>query len=46
MDGADLYFGDTWAPDPGCYLSDDEIGLDDKKQQELKDSGQWYDMPD
>jgi Fe-coproporphyrin III synthase len=43
---ADLYFGDTWAPDPGCYLTDEEIGLDEKKQQELKDCDQWFDMPE
>jgi len=24
---ADLATGDPWAPDPGCYLTDDEIGL-------------------
>ena len=32
---ADLRFGDPWAPDPGCYLTDDEIGLDEDKQAEL-----------
>ena len=42
---ADLHFGDTWAPDPGCYLTDEEIGLDDDKIAELKGCGQWYDMP-
>jgi Fe-coproporphyrin III synthase len=24
---ADLHFGDPWAPDPACYLTDREIGL-------------------
>ncbi len=24
---ADLVHGDPWAPDPGCYLTDDEVGL-------------------
>ncbi len=24
---ADLHFDDTWAPEPGCYLTDEEIGL-------------------
>ncbi|MCK4998843.1 MAG: radical SAM protein [Anaerohalosphaera sp.] len=42
---ADLHFGDTWAPDPGCYLTDEEIGLDDAKIAELKDCGEWYEMP-
>ncbi|AQT67739.1 Antilisterial bacteriocin subtilosin biosynthesis protein AlbA [Anaerohalosphaera lusitana] len=43
---ADLYFGDTWAPDPACYLTDKEIGLDDAAIQELKRSGELYDMPE
>jgi radical SAM protein with 4Fe4S-binding SPASM domain len=42
---ADLHFGDTWAPDPGCYLTDEEIGLDEEKQAELKRSGEVYEMP-
>ncbi len=29
---ADLHFGDPWAPDPACYLTDEEIGLNGKKQ--------------
>ncbi len=24
---ADLHFGDPWAPEPACYLTDEEIGL-------------------
>ncbi|MCP4455551.1 MAG: radical SAM protein [Planctomycetes bacterium] len=43
---ADLHFGDTWAPDPGCYLTDEEIGLDEQKIAELKDCGEWFDMPE
>ena len=43
---ADLHFGDTWAPDPGCYLTDEEIGLDAQKQAELKETGEWFDMPE
>ncbi|MHC4330206.1 MAG: hypothetical protein ACYSWW_18985, partial [Planctomycetota bacterium] len=43
---ADLYFGDPWAPDPGCYLSDAEIGLDEQKQAELESSGEVFKMPD
>ena len=42
---ADLYFNDPWAPDPACYLSDDEIGLDEKKYMELEKSGEVFDMP-
>jgi len=43
---ADLFFGDTWAPDPGCYLSDEEIGLDADKQAELEKCGELFDMPE
>ena len=43
---ADLFFGDTWAPDPGCYLSDDEIGLDAAKKAELEACGELFDMPE
>ena len=34
---ADLHLGDPWAPDPACYLTDTEIGLDAEKQEELID---------
>jgi radical SAM protein with 4Fe4S-binding SPASM domain len=43
---ADLYFGDPWAPDPGCYLTDEEIGLDQEKLQELKRCGEFFELPD
>ena len=33
---ADLHYNDPWAPDPACYLTDSEIGLDDKKMEELE----------
>ena len=26
---AEAYYGDIWAPDPACYLTDEEIGLED-----------------
>jgi radical SAM protein with 4Fe4S-binding SPASM domain len=42
---ADLHFGDPWAPDPGCYLTDSEIGLDGEKQEELEYSGEIFQMP-
>ena len=29
---ADLHYGDPWAPDPSCYLTDSEIGLDNKQR--------------
>jgi radical SAM protein with 4Fe4S-binding SPASM domain len=43
---ADLHFGDPWAPDPACYLTDDEIGLDQAKQAELEDADEVFPMPD
>ncbi len=43
---ADLHFGDSWAPDPGCYLTDDEIGLDEEKKAELERSGEVFQMPE
>jgi radical SAM protein with 4Fe4S-binding SPASM domain len=42
---ADLHFGDPWAPDPACYLTDDEIGLDEGKQAELVRTGEIFQMP-
>ncbi len=41
---ADLHFGDPWAPDPACYLTDVEIGLDKQKQDELKRTGEIFEM--
>jgi len=43
---ADLHFGDPWAPDPACYLSDEEIGLDRDKQKQLEQTGEVYILPD
>jgi len=41
---ADAYFSDPWAPDPACYLSDEEIGLNDTKQKELTEAGEYFDL--
>ena len=43
---ADLHFHDPWAPDPACYLTDAEIGLDAEKQEELQQAGEVFQMPD
>jgi radical SAM protein with 4Fe4S-binding SPASM domain len=43
---ADLYFGDPRAPEPACDLTDEEIGLDAEKQQELVRSGEVFQMPE
>ena len=36
---ADLSLNDCWAPDPACYLTDREIGLDDVDEQEPTAAG-------
>ena len=43
---ADLHYGDPWAPEPACYLTDDEIGLDAEKQAELERTGEVFQMPE
>jgi radical SAM protein with 4Fe4S-binding SPASM domain len=43
---ADLHFGDPWAPEPACYLTDDEIGVDADKKAELVRTGEVFQMPD
>ncbi len=42
---ADAYLGDPWAPDPACYLSDEEIGLGEAEREELVRTGECYDLP-
>ena len=43
---ADLRFGDPWGPDPGCYLTDAEIGLNEEKKKELESAGEIFQMPE
>jgi len=43
---ADLHFGDPWAPDPACYLTDEEIGLDEEKHRELQQTNEVFEMPE
>ncbi len=43
---ADLYYGDPWAPEPACYLTDNEIGLDAEKRTQLKNAGELFRLPD
>ena len=42
---ADVYYGDPWAPDPACYLTDEEIGLAGEAKAELQAKGEWYELP-
>ena len=41
---AEWYFGDVWGPEPACYLSDKEIGLDEGKRAELEADGENFDI--
>ncbi len=43
---AQRVYGDPWAPDPQCYLKDDEIGLDENNIRELREMGEVYPVPD
>ncbi len=38
-------FGDPWAPDPQCYLTDEEIGLAPETIARLKSNGEYFEMP-
>ena len=42
---ADAYYGDPFAPDPACYLTDDEIGLTEERKEELQTKGEWFARP-
>ena len=43
---ADLHYGDTWAQEPACYLTDEEIGLDAEKIAKIKELGEYLPMPE
>jgi radical SAM protein with 4Fe4S-binding SPASM domain len=43
---ADLHYGDPWAQEPACYLTDEEIGLDDEKRAKIKELGEFLEMPE
>ena len=42
---ADLCLKDPWAPDPACYLTDEEIGLHERQQQEAPQPGEHVEIP-
>ncbi len=42
---ADLVYGDPWAPDPACYLTDEEIGLSPADRAELAAAGETFPSP-
>jgi radical SAM protein with 4Fe4S-binding SPASM domain len=41
---ADVYHGDPWAPDPACYLTDEEIGLTEHDLREMEEAGELYEQ--
>jgi len=43
---ADLVYGDPWAPEPACYLTDAEIGFTDEKKARVKARGEDFPMPE
>ncbi len=43
---ADLVYNDPWAPEPACYLTDDEIGFSDDKKAMVKAKGEDFPMPE
>ncbi len=43
---ADLVYNDPWAPEPACYLTDEEIGYTREKQEIVKARGEDFLMPD
>lgn len=43
---ADLYYGDPWAPEPACYLSDDEVGFTPEKQALVQARNETFALPE
>jgi len=41
---AEAVFGDTWAPDPACYLTDEEIGLTGEKLSQPGSGNEIFDF--
>jgi Fe-coproporphyrin III synthase len=43
---ADLVYHDPWAPEPACYLTDEEIGFTDEKRALVKARGEEFALPE
>ena len=39
-------YDDPWAPDPQCYLTDSEIGLDEQAREQLAATGELFPLPE
>lgn len=42
---ADLYYGDPWAPEPACYLTDEEVGFTPEQQARVAARGEAFELP-
>jgi radical SAM protein with 4Fe4S-binding SPASM domain len=43
---ADLVYNDPWAPEPACYLTDEEVGFTPEKQALVKARGEAFVLPE
>jgi MoaA/NifB/PqqE/SkfB family radical SAM enzyme len=43
---ADLVYNDPWAPEPACYLTDEEIGFTEEKKARVKARGEEFLLPE
>jgi hypothetical protein len=43
---ADLVYSDPWAPEPACYLTDEEIGFTPEKRALVRARGEDFPMPE
>ncbi|HUU29430.1 MAG TPA: radical SAM protein [archaeon] len=43
---AQRVYSDPFGPDPACYLTDSEIGLDQERKAELEANGEIYPIPE
>ncbi len=43
---ADLVYQDPWAPEPACYLTDEEIGFTDEKKAAVRAKGEAFPLPE
>jgi radical SAM protein with 4Fe4S-binding SPASM domain len=43
---ADAVYGDPWAWDPACYLTDEEIGLTPEDVARLRSAGEYFERPE
>jgi radical SAM protein with 4Fe4S-binding SPASM domain len=43
---ADLVYNDPWAPEPACYLTDEEIGFTDEKKGLVRARGEDFPLPE